>query len=30
MWYNADDNQSENLVKPYTFKEQVGKHFEDV
>ena len=29
MWDKADDEEKENLVKPYTFKEQVGRFFED-
>jgi len=29
LWENADDVEKQSLVKPYTFKDQVQKHFKD-
>ena len=29
LWDAASEEEKENLVKPYTFKDQVSKHFKD-
>ena len=29
LWDASSEEEKENLVKPYTFKDQVSKHFKD-